>query len=264
MEQIIRSRVEDFIRSGLYLKGWSANTVRTYQQCLALFDQIALTKAGLEQWVISLRERGLTPGGINVRIRSANSFLGWLHAEGHTETRLRLKLLRAPKKQLTMLTPQAVKALLVFKPRTYTERRVLILTLLLLDTGIRIDEALHLERRRIDLDQMLLTVMGKGSKERTVIFSRELRGLLFRWMRKESGSFLFETRTGRPLAYRNVYRDITNVCRRAGIVTEVHPHLMRHTFASTYVKRGGDIYRLSRLLGHTDVKTTQGYLRALG
>ena len=113
----------------------------------------------------------MTPGGINVRIRSVNSFLSWLHEDGHIEHPLKVKLL-------------------------------------LLDTGIRIDEALRIERTKIDLDQMVLTVMGKGSKERVAPFSLELRKHIFRWMNQSPyGKYLFNTRHRSRLAYRNAGSD---------------------------------------------------------
>ena len=139
------------------------------------------------------------------------------------------------------------------------------LVLLLLDTGIRISEALSIQRTKVDLDQMVLTVMGKGSKERVVPFSTEMRKALFRWVQvAPDSSLLFCTRSGAPLIYRNAYREVMRLMERIGITTRVHPHLFRHQFASSYVRRGGDIYRLSRLLGHTAVSTTQIYLRSMG
>jgi site-specific recombinase XerD len=91
------------------------------------------------------------------------------------------------------------------------------LILLLLDTGVRITEASTLERDKVRLDDMLLTVWGKGAKERTVPFSLELRPILYRWLQKGSGSrFVFCTTTGTRLTYRNAFREIRTLCERAG------------------------------------------------
>jgi site-specific recombinase XerD len=72
----------------------------------------------------------------------------------------------------------------MFKPRTVVERRTWALILTLLDTGVRIEEALTLERDRVDLDRLVLVVMGKGSKERPIPFSHELRRILFRHLQQ--------------------------------------------------------------------------------
>ena len=88
---------------------------------------------------------------------------------------------------------------------------------MLLDTGLHISEALGIERRRIDLDQMVLTVMGKGSKERLVPFSPVLRKALLRRQRLHQRRLLFATRTGVPISYRNAARDLQRLCGRAGV-----------------------------------------------
>jgi integrase/recombinase XerD len=73
------------------------------------------------------------------------------------------------------------------------------------------------------------------------------------------------TNDGRQWSRRNAYRDLTRLCRSLGITTaRVNPHAFRHCFAVTYVRNGGDIYRLSRILGHTSISTTQLYLRSMG
>jgi site-specific recombinase XerC len=136
----------------------------------------------------------------------------------------------------------------------------------MLDTGLRIDETLGIERAKLSLDTMLLVVMGKGAKERQVPFSLEMRKMLYRWQKADkTGSHLFfPSRSGERLLYRNVFRDVQILCQRAGISVHAHPHLFRHQLDATYIRQGGDIYRLSRLLGHTAITTTQLYLRSMG
>jgi site-specific recombinase XerD len=255
-----------FLKAGQFLRNWSANTLRTYEQGLRSLAIEAPSKTDLDQWVVRLRERGLTPGGVNMYVRSINSYLTWLHDDGHAAARLRVKLLRVTLHQHTLLTDAEVKALVRFKPTSRHHKRAHVLVLLLLDTGVRITEALTLERSKVRLEDLLITVMGKGRKERTVPFSLALRPFLFRWLRSkdERGPFVFATRSGSRFEYRNAFREVRAVVKAAGVTTHVHPHLLRHQFAATYIRKGGDIYRLSRLLGHTAVTTTQIYLRSLG
>jgi site-specific recombinase XerD len=191
---------DDFIKHGTYLRNWQPTTVRTYRQGLNSLALEVPTKAELDGWVIRLREQGLTPGGCNMYIRTVNSYLHWLCEEGHVPTRLRVKVLRAPLRQHTLLSPADVRCLLRFQPRTKGEHRTRALILLLLDTGIRITEALTLDRAKVRLDDMLLTVWGKGAKERTVPFSLELRPTLYRWMQRAPASpFVFATASGARL-----------------------------------------------------------------
>jgi integrase len=146
-------RFDSFISHGLYLRNWSPRTVRTYRQGLRRLAIEVPTKADLDAWVIRMRRDGLTPGGCNMYIRTINAYLTWLHEEGAITTRLRVKVLRAPLKQIRLLPDAEIRLLLNYHPRRRTDRRTWTLTLLLLDTGLRISEALSLERSRIDLDQ---------------------------------------------------------------------------------------------------------------
>jgi len=118
----------------------------------------------------------------------------------------------------------------------------------------------------VNLDDLTLVVWGKGAKERMVPFSIQMRKVLFKHISAQGGSgpYLFCARTGSRLMYRNVYRGIQALVKKVGIKTHCHPHLFRHQFAASYIRQGGDIYRLSRLLGHTSVSTTQLYLRSMG
>jgi len=103
-----------------------------------------------------------------------------------------------------------------------------------------------------------------------VPFSEECRKHLWtfcnKWESVQGKSRLvFSTEGGLPLAYRNAYRDFRACFKAAGVCGEhVHPHTTRHTFSCHYVRNGGDVYRLSRLLGHTNLATTSLYLRGLG
>ena len=145
--------------------------------------------------------------------------------------------------------------MLLFKPKGL-ERRTRTLILLLLDTGVRITEALTLERHKVNLDDMLITVWGKGAKEGSLPFGHELRPVVFRWLTQGTVSpFVFAARSGARLSYRNAFREIKGLCRRAGVQTHCHPHLFRHQFAANYISTGRrhlSTEPLARAHGHHD------------
>ena len=260
------SEFPNFIDAGRYLRGWSERTVRTYTQGLATLGDTPLTKAGLAIWVRSMRDRGLTPGGINMYARSVNSFLTWALDEGIVSERLKVRLLPDPPKPLTPISDTEIRRVITFRLKGRLQGRTATLIVLLLDTGLRIDEALSLDRDHIDLHNCMVRVRGKGNRERIVPISLECRKRLYTWLKggAKSGP-VFATRSGLRLTSRNAYRDIKAVCGQAGVVgSHIHPHAFRHCFAVTYIRRGGDIYRLSRLLGHASITTTQRYLRSMG
>jgi integrase/recombinase XerD len=260
-----------FVQAGQYLRNWSPKTVRSYKQAFSSLQQAVPgpeipSKAQLEAWVVSMRDRGLSAGGCNVYIRSVNSFLSWLTAEELLERPVHLKLLRQTTTVIDVFTDAHVRAIITFKPATFIELRLLTLLQTLLDTGCRIEELLTVKETDVDFDNMLLTVMGKGSKERRVPFSMELRKTLYRFAQTKTkrgirAAAFFCTCSGGRLSYFNVYRDIRLFCAKLGIVgPRISPHTFRHTFATNYLRHKGDIYKLSRILGHTDIRTTMRYL----
>src|SRR5262245_54562128 len=114
--------IEAFLQHGLYLRNWSKRTAVTYRQALKAFPATH-TKATLDEWILAMRRRGLTPGGINLRIRSANSYLTWRREEGAEAVPAKMKLLKAPHRHIQTLSPADVKALLAFKPTGHAGRR---------------------------------------------------------------------------------------------------------------------------------------------
>lgn len=109
---------------------------------------------------------------------------------------------------------------------------------------------------------------GKGNKERLLPISIEMRKVLWVYLsrhRFKLGDYLFPTRDGGKLEYHNTLRDLKELCSRLGIEgVRLSPHGFRHFFSVTFMRRGGNIYRLTRLLGHTSVKTTEIYLQSMG
>ena len=116
----------------------------------------------------------------------------------------------------------------------------------------------------MDFDNLLLTVRGKGRKERLVPFSFELRRILVRWQQfterqRWRSDWLFATRTGTRLSQRNALRAHYALLARLDIPKSGF-HRLRHTFATSYLQHGGDVVRLSRVLGHSQITTTMRYL----
>ncbi len=161
---------EQFVRERRFLKNVTPQTERYYRNSWSSFVRHTgseqLTKAKLVEWVIKLRESGVKPVSCNTYISGVNAFCSWLHEEGHIPERLMVKKLKVEQTILKTMEDSALKAIFMFKPSTFGERRIHALLCLLIDTGMRIDEALTLSTVKVDLDNLLLTVYGKGQKER--------------------------------------------------------------------------------------------------
>jgi integrase/recombinase XerD len=174
---------------------------------------------------------------------------------------MRIPRLTEEKKILATVVTSDVDRLLRWKPKSHCGQRVHAFTCLLLDTGIRADEALSLRRGDVDLDNLLIKVKGKGRKDRVVPMSLELRRILFRWMTKQTFDLVFPTRNGTKQTQRNALRDFKLMGKAVGITgVRFSFHTMRHTFAVNYIRNGGDVFRLQRILGHSSLEMTRRYV----
>ncbi len=132
-----------------------------------------------------------------------------------------------------------------------------------MDTGCRISEALGVRISDIDLDNLLVILDGKGRKQRIVPFSFELRRAIFRYCqetKRPPDHLLFASRNGTALGRRTVLRDVKLLCKRLGFEPPVRTlHAFRHTFALNYVRRGGSVFHLQKVLGHSSLEMTRRY-----
>ena len=134
--------------------------------------------------MISLKEQGASAAYCNIGIRALNAFFSWAKEERIVTDKIRLKLLKHHPKPVTPFSEPEIKLVMANKPKRMTYQRTWLLAILLLDTGLRVDEALRLKKQDIDLDNLLLTVRGKGDKPRLVPFSFELRKHLFSYVER--------------------------------------------------------------------------------
>src|SRR5215469_14564371 len=167
---------QQFIRERQYLQNVTPATVEWYNNSLRWLDSEAPSQDALKETVIRMREKGLKATGVNCVARAINAYLKW-SGSPHKITPL-----KEPVTVLPTFTVQQIRLLVTWKPKRRCHRRLHLLVLILLDTGCRISEALTLRVRDIDLDNMLITLDGKGRKQRIVPCSLELRKALFRYI----------------------------------------------------------------------------------
>jgi integrase/recombinase XerD len=166
---------DSFLKDRQYLKNVSPRTLEWYRLAFKQFaaSQGAepISQQSARAFVVALRERGVIAITCNNRIIALNAFLRWMHQEGNLAAPIRIPLQKVEQKTVPTLTDSQLRALLTFKPKQWGQRRAFVLANLLIDTGVRIEEALGLRVTDIDLDNMLAKVRGKGRKERIVPFS---------------------------------------------------------------------------------------------
>jgi len=225
----LKELFERFLKEKTFLTGVSPKTIRSYRQAFNAYQRVLSgsgnasrddvpTKDILKDFVIGMREAGLSAGGCNVYIRSMNSFLTWLQAEGYVTESLRLRQLPQEKKIIPVFTKKHIQALIKFRPSGKYERRLHTLIMMLVDTGARIDEVLTCQVSNVDLDQLIVKVRGKGNKERLLPISVEMRKILWVYLTrhrfKVTSDYLFPTRDGNGLESFSIrIRDRTNTRR---------------------------------------------------
>ncbi len=160
------------------------------------------------------------------------------------------------------LTEEERLALLKVPNKRYTTgHRNLVMLHLMLNAGLRASEVLKLQVKDVDLNAGKLMIReGKGKKDRAVWLNEETLELLRKWKeRKPSGSLYFTTLDGKPINDRYLRAALERYGKKAGIEQQVHPHLLRHTFATQFFQNTRNILMTQKALGHADVSTTMIY-----
>jgi site-specific recombinase XerD len=256
-------------------KNLTDHTIRTYTQGVSYLLRFArsirkelteLTRDDLKYYIVTqLQHR--SPAGVNNYLRTFKIFYNHCIREGYVEKSPigDIPLCREPKKVKRVISPEEfVEILSCIKPYSFPSHRCYCMLLLIWDCMLRVGEALSLKLPDLHLNpDRLVTVYGKGRKERTLPFSattaKKLIYYLSEFRRFIPGELVFPTRSGRQHLPRNIYREFKQAGLKAGI-PNVHPHRLRHSAATHYYNLTGDCYMVSKILGHADVKTTERYL----
>ncbi len=236
-------------------------------------DTSAPTKAPPENEVLRTCRTALTgwsdlaPASRNRKAAALKSFLHWLHEEGLTEQDLAHQIhgpkvpLRLPH-HLSMDEALAVVKSLdgqVAKAATEDARvlaaRDRALVLLLYGAGLRVSEACGLKWSDIDESKRVIRIKGKGSKERLVATPSKVLTALGA-IRSKGATFVFGDE---PLSTRRAYDIVKNQGARAGLLQPLHPHALRHSFATHLLSSGANLRTLQELLGHQTLQATQRY-----
>jgi len=266
----MQPRFEQFIRERQYLTNVSPATLEWYKHSFKWLRTDAPTDEELKAAVLRMREKGLKATGCNSAIRAINAYLHWNTAGTEVKCsptcrHLRISQLKEPQLILPTFTATQVTRLVNWKPKAkiFWQRRVHLLVLFLLDTGARVGEAMSIRVREIDFDNLLLTLDGKGRKQRIVPFSFELRRAMFRYIadfQRKPDSILLATRNETKVGRRVMLRTVKNHCDRLGFQPPARTlHAFRHTFAVNYLRRGGSVFHLQKVLGHSTLEMTRRY-----
>jgi integrase/recombinase XerD len=251
-------------------------TVDAYRRDLAAFTSFlgrspaSATADEVQTWLAKLRADGQSPASVARRAAAARSFFRHLVLIGARDEnpaadvplpRRRARLPRA-------LSPGEVERLIQAangtRPRDLRDRAIVEL---LYGGGLRVGEAVALERASVDLEERLVRCLGKGDKERIVPLGREATEALRRYLARGRPYLdrrhlpeLFLNAQGGALTRAGVFLILRRLALEAGLdPTRVHPHLLRHSFATHLLEGGADLRSVQEMLGHADLGTTEIY-----
>jgi len=200
--------------------------------------------------------------------RALSALINWSVNEGILETNplVRIKVPRAEKKVVKALDSTEVTQLISSLPDTFDGVRNKAIILVLVDCGLRLGELLNIKMSDINIEQQLMRVDGKTG-ERVVRYGNttwKAIKIYLKLRKKVNGQndSLWLTKKGITLKDSSVETLFIKLRKRTGIY--VHPHLLRHTFATMWLKNGGESLMLQRLLGHTTLMMTNRYCQAVG
>ena len=204
------------------------------------------------------------PASMNNKICKIKAFFAWMQDEGYIvqNPARNLQLVKEPYRKRGHI-PQMDLEKMREQCKTIREKAIFEV---LLSTGCRVSEISDATLEKIDWESNSLTVVGKGDKERTTMFSTRARLFLINYLqdRESKGihsSSLFTAckKPYRKLGRRSIEKEVKIIAERAGITYDVFPHLFRHTFATSGVDHNVPVHILQQMLGHTSADTTQVY-----
>ena len=180
-----------------------------------------------------------------------------------------IKFLKAKRKMKDEITDIEFRALIkAINITIYSEYRDYTIIQLIFDTGMRLTETLNLKLEDIDVERRTILItaeINKGKKDRYVFFSNTMANILKSWIQYKdrycNNEYLFPTKKGTIITASNFERNFRFYKQRAGITKNISPHGLRNNFAKRFLLSGGDIFMLSKILGHSSVTVTeQAYL----
>ncbi len=261
-------------------KRLSPNTIQSYKTDLLdyiqfiesnyyLKDPNLITKQHIRNFIARLKRKNNTASSVSRKVSAIRSFHKFLLLEKLVDENVSLGV-HLPKKQQKLpvvLTIDEIDALIIAadgdEPLDYRNKAMLEL---LYGSGLRITELLDLRLQDLHLNMGFINVIGKGNKERIVPIGDQGAKAVKDYidfgrskLKKIPGDILFVNHRGNEISRVGFYKTLKSLTIKAGIMKDVSPHTLRHSFASHLLENGVDLRMVQELLGHEDISTTQIY-----
>jgi integrase/recombinase XerC len=261
-----------------YEKRASVYTVKNYQRDITnlsvycdekkIPDWTGLTQNDIRSHIASRHRKGIGAKSLQRELSAIRSFFSFLLKNRLAEINP-AQHIKAPKQARTLpktLDVDQINGLLEAGASSVLEIRDLAMFELFYSSGLRLSELSSLDINDIDLnDRSLIVISGKGGKSRVLPVGGKAITALQNWMQERSkinalqDGALFVTSKGRRLGQRSIELRLAQWCKKKGIQEHIHPHMLRHSFASHLLESSQDLRAVQELLGHSNISTTQIY-----
>ena len=258
-------------------KRYSSHTLSGYKCDLSQFSQWLIDKNDTEiinadsldirNWISSLHRQGIGRKTLQRKLSSLRSFYQFL-VRKHLLKNNPATEIRAPKSARTLpntLDSDTLTQLLDIKSDDILALRDKAIMELFYSSGLRLSELVNLDIINIDLQENSLRAIGKGNKTRLLPIGKKAVDALATWMlrREEMANIdekaIFVSKRGTRISVRSVQQRLDYWRKKQGLEQHIHPHKLRHSFASHILESSGDLRAVQELLGHADISTTQIY-----
>ena len=282
----IKIKISNFLSAKFLEKGFSKNTIDAYNKDLLIFekwlsksylDYKAVSKKDINNYIGHLKMKKILGSSTNRKLSVLKSFYQYSNEEkiinkNPSKTILAQKIEKGlprilSEKEIIHLIDLAKKNYNTNPKDGLASLRTWLVLEILYSTGLRISELLNIKVSQVANITDKLYIRGKGDKQRVVIFNKNSLTVLNIWLNimmqnnKDKNSFVFENFNNmKKITRQKIYNDLKSLALKAKIdIEKVSPHSIRHSFATHMLNRGADLRTIQKLLGHSDISTTEIY-----
>lgn len=270
------SEFQDYL---LNVRRYSSNTVSSYSFDICDFTKFIrglgkifkdIKVDDVKSWILDLTEKQIGKRSIKRKMSSLKSFYAWMYLQKKVDSDP-FEYVHSPKAAHALpdfFSEKEIDALLTAneKRTDKLKDRDQALLMLMFASGLRASEVVNLTFNQVDFDNRIMKVSGKGNKDRLVPFTNSAKEAMLNYINglrkdllKEDTKYIFLNSQGNKMTVRGLEYILDEIEAKTGLYGKIHPHMLRHSFATKMLNRGADLRTIQELLGHSSIETTSIY-----
>lgn len=270
------SEFQDYL---LNVRRYSSNTVSSYSFDICDFTKFIrglgkifkdIKVDDVKSWILDLTERQIGKRSIKRKMSSLKSFYAWMYLQKKVDSDP-FEYVHSPKATHALpdfFSEKEIDTLLTAneKRTDKLKNRDQALLMLMFASGLRASEVVNLTFNQVDFDNRIMKISGKGNKDRLVPFTNSAKESMLNYINglrkdllKEDTKYIFLNSQGNKMTVRGLEYILDEIEAKTGFYGKIHPHMLRHSFATKMLNRGADLRTIQELLGHSSIETTSIY-----